>query len=152
MKPGTKIRITEPYDGTQYKKDDIGVYIDISFFTIGEDVVDLFPSEYEIIQEKSTLDQIKEEMDTYKNINNKDIGFRFWGNTDTCRFILGNSESLDYPFINYENALKWLKEQNKPKEKTINIEGKDFTLDQLKKLISEAEKWKYYYHGFSLHL
>ncbi len=51
-----------------------------------------------------------------------------------------NYTTMLYTFSTPEDILKWLKKQNKTKEPTLNVEGKDLTITEIKKMIEKIGK------------
>lgn len=135
MKKGTEIIIVNAYEGATYQNGDKGFYTgEDNLFIINKEEYRLYAYEYEEIREPHIFDQIIEEMRRHEKWNlHLDIMDDFSG-----YFTIKGEECKQ--FNNLESALSWLKEQNKPKEKTIRIEGRDFTIDELKKMIEGKDE------------
>jgi len=138
MKEGTKVVITNAYDGFEYKNGDKAFYNRKCSFSFENGMqCNLFPSEYEEVRDPHIFDQIMEEMTVYRkridNATSIEIFCDFSGR------IVNEDDKMLCCFGSLEGALNWLKEQNKPKEEIIKLNG-GFTISQLKQMIAEREK------------
>jgi len=138
MKKGTEIIVTDAFAGQPYKNGDKAVYNGAHSFLFGNGMqYRLYPYEYEEVREPHIFDQIIEEIKKYKLYTSINIF------SDKSGGILNQRNKEVFSFGSHngrlEGALDWLKEQNKPKEETINVEGQDMTLAELKQMIKERE-------------